>query len=630
MGVRLRIDRTYLDLDPAASIQITAHNPLFDADGVEAVYSFPFKLPATARNMALFGQANRLDRASNATTYAGAALEIEGVPFESDGVIELDEQAFSADGISVVFRTLAPAVMEDLAEVKLPEILETVTIPAVTDARWIFELTVAPTSAGITYTILVNTIAYSYTTPGSVVNAAVTQSIALALNVAHPGLADAGFYDELVLYSAVANGVSIDVPNLVHLSLASVVTLGEAAQQNLIEYAKDVLDTPAEELSFPYLYWQGFYKKQVPSYLNRVNALVDGNAIENEPGDSDLNWHHTWVPFVRVPYILDRIAAQIPSLLSDFTGWLSDSADAQALLIFNNRSLDQLWYDRYGTGVDKWLNGFQETIDLNRHVPDLTAADFLGKLLSGFALWFRMIGTVMHVRKKRDMLTTAPIDWTHLAEPAWTAQRRRRRGFTFKLLDLKEEDKSRFETYYSTQLQPVVVGEGFTPIELPFSTCFRSSGIIALPAGGALKCSDVNQPGSSDPGGVGDNNYSLRFIFDRGEQVGEDSLAYSQATNDHTNWSAGSVGGLTLDPADDDGIYELHHRGIPQLLTDGQPVTVPMRLSISDIISVRTWTNARRVITLDHGQVVAVIKSVQFKVSAQGLGVALVEFVQEK
>lgn len=632
--LRLRLDTTYLDLDPDDSLTLNIHNPLFDAGGAEALYSFPFQLPATPRNLDALSHANRLDNSSNLTTYAGAVLELDGIPFEH-GVLELDDQGFTADNITATFKNVVPALFEQLDNLKLTNLLETVAIPSVTDAYWVFALSVPP-STGVTYTIIINTLAYTFVAPGSVPNAAVTQALALAINAAHPGLADTGFNDDLILYSEGVNGVAIDVPNLVNLDDPAAVTLGEAAQLDLHAFVDSLAITPDDRLTFPYLYWKKFYKNLVTGYNDRHNVWVDGEMILNEPSLTKLEWTTSFIPLVRVPYILDQIAAAIPEYFTVHQGFFA-ADDGSELIVLNNRCLDLLYYDRYpnnGGGVFKYLNGFKADIDLNEHVPEMSAGDFFRRLLEQFALYIRIVGTSIEFVKKRDMLASVPIDWTSLSEPNYSATRRLRRGFTLQYPDLRSEDKNFLPStsdYYNTQATEYISGDGFEQYTLPAGIVRSNGTVVALPLSGVLKCPDLNQPGSSDEGGIGDNDYSFRLLFDRGLQPTSNPVfSYPCASHDYTNYAGNPTGALSFDLNDAGGLYHLHHKGILELLADGQPVTLAMRLGIADILTARKWENARRTITLPEGQVTAVIKSIKFKASTQGLGVSLVEFVQEK
>ena len=634
--IKLRLDTTYLNLD-ALSLDITITNPLFDQDSSEALFTFPFRLPATPTNLYALQNANRLDNADNTTTYLGAVFEIEGLPFEPSGILELDEQSFTADAINVVFKNQVPKLFEQFDKLKINDLLETITIPVVTQPLWKFALSVPPSSAGITYTIIIDTIAYSYTTPSSVVNSAVTRSLALAINAAHPGLADEGFNNELWLNSAEVNNVAIDVPNLVNLDDPIVVTVGEAAMANLEAFVDDVSWTPDDRVSFPYLYWKRFYKGNVEGYNDRHNTWVDGDYIHNTPSTtSDRTWSAGFIPLVRIPYILDRIAAAVPDYFTQHLGFFAE-ADGAQLLLLNNRALDQVYYDRYaniGTGVFKYLNGHKTSIYLNEHVPSLGASQFIRYLLEQFQLYMVVVGTTIEFRKKRDMLASAPLDWTHLSEPSYTATRKHRRGFTLQYPELRSEDKNFLlsaASNYTSQLLDYASGEGFEEYTLPFGTAMVNDTVISLPiSGGVLKCPDLSQFGSSDEADLGDNPISLRLLFDRGINITDQGDNYVMATHDTTDVDGNPAGDLSLDLNAPDGLYHLHHKGITELLADGQPVTLPMRLGIADILELRKWTNARRTIVLPEGQVTAVVKSVKFKAGSDGIGISLVEFVQEK
>jgi hypothetical protein len=634
--IALRLNTTYLDLPEGIALDLNIFNPLFDRDGAEALFSIPFTLPATPTNLHALAHANRLDNADNTTTYLNAALEIEGLPFEPAGVLELDGQTFTANSITATFKNIVPTLFEQLDKLKINDLLETIAVPNITDAYWIFPLSVPPSSAGITYTIIIDTLGYSFTTPSSVPNAAVTQSLALAINAAHPGLADTGFNDELILNSLLVNDVAIDVPNLVNLDDPTATTVGQAALADIEAFINSISFTPDDRVSFPYLYWEKFYKGLVEGFTERHNVWLDGDTLSNEPADNDKEWKTGYIPLVRVPYILEQIALAIPDYFTVHTGFFAADDGAQ-LVVLNNRTLDRVYYDRYpnnGTGVFKYLNGHKGSIALNEHVPNMSAGEFFRRMMEQFALYMEVIGTSVKFIKRRDMITSSPLDWTSLSEPDYSATRKHRQGFTLQFPDLKVEDKKFLQSAgepYILQATEYLSGEGFQEFTLPAGITKWNDTVIALPiAGTILKCPYINQPGSSDEGGLGDNDYSFRLLFDRGIQLTDASDNYVMATPDNLDQAGDTIADLSMDLEAADGLYHLHHKGILELLADGQPVTMAMRLSIADILNTRKWDNARRTITLPDGQVTAVIKSIKFKVDANGLGLSLVELVQEK
>lgn len=617
--LKLRLDTTYLDLD-SASLQLTITNPLFDRDGAEALFSFPFKLPATSRNLYALNHANRLDNADNTTTYTGAVLEIEGLPFEPSGVLELDGQAFTADSITAVFKNANETILKELDKLKINQLLETITTQlSAPVARWTFAVVNTPP------------VTVSMTISGSVFSRLFTfgtfpadyAALAASINGTFPGLATATA-SNLYLDSVLLETYPLESFSLI--DLINKVTPGEAVYTGFLNHVTSVNNSGADTHTWPLISWPGFYKETSrDQFWDFINPWLDGNHQENTPR-TDKFWAATYIPFVRSTYILDRITAQLPGLLDTFAGFPIDDPDGSSLIVFNNRCLDHLEENYYDIDDRRWLNRMVAEVDLNKHVPDLTATAYHRSLLDGFALWWKYEGTGITYHKKRDMLSGAPIDWTSLSEPGYAATRIRRRGFTLEYPDISDEDKLLPD---DTQLIPFESGEAWNEYTLPFHSAIMVSKAIAN-LGAAGKFPEVYQPGSSDEAGLGDNKYSLRFLLFRGLSAGSTPAEYVMASSDNTDYAGTNNGDLSLDLNALDGLYHLHHKGIPELLADGQPVTLPMRLSIADILSARKWNNARRTITLPEGQVTAVIKSIQFKADSNGLGLSLVEFVQEK
>jgi hypothetical protein len=620
--LRLRLGSEYLDLSPSVAVTLTVHNPLFDQDGAEALYSFPFSLPATPRNRSLLSYANRLDNSSNITTYTDAVLEIEGVPFDN-GVLELDEQKFTRDEIGVVYRNLVPALLDDLERIRIHEILETVqaSFPQ-PKAVWKFDLLF---SAPNTFAITIDGNVITYAAAAGETPAQIVTGLSNAIDAIFPGMSyNPSGNTQLQLESDKVNQHPILIFSLVGLGLVSVVTTGQARQTGFQNRVAEINATPVASHCFPMLHWLNFYKgNNRRTYTSYINAAVGGNLINNQPS-ADPSWATTFIPMVKLPYVFDRIT-DFTSLVTIWDGYFDD-ADVQELILFNNRAVDQLIEDIYEISVDnttKFINGYQSTINLNKHVPEMTAKELLERFIAVFGLWYKITGTTVTFVKKADQLTGTPIDWTDKSEPDYTATRNKREGYTLEYDDSEDEFES------NTQLVKLVVGEGKEIITLPFHTVHYSSQ-PAYVVNAQLKLPIINQAGSSTEGGLGNNPFSFRLFFDRGMQPASNSQTYSFASHDYTNYAGSPVGALSLDINDPGGIYEQNHKVILELTNNGQPVTITMRLSVADILTARKWDNARRVVKLPDGQVNAVIKSMQFKASSQGIGLSLVELIQEK
>jgi hypothetical protein len=620
--IALRLDTEYLEID--ASLSLAIHNPLFDPNASEALYSYPFKFLATPTNLHVLDHANRLDNADNTTTYTNAVLELDGLPFEY-GVLQLDDQPFTAEYISAVFTNAVPSLMEELEKINIHEILETVSSsdtppPAV----WVFE--VAPPDADYAMQIDGLQAIIPAIESDPLTHAEVIALLVSRINDDHPGIATVATFPTFTLDAEMVELYPVEIYSA-SLTLVSITTPAQSKYQGFLNHVTETNWNPIASHCWPVIYWPGFYKQRVlPIFWSYVNPWLDGIHLENTPRATQ-EWEATYVPFVYITYVLQRIADTLPAFVGSWGGYVVEDADLSQLIIFNNRALDFLEENQYDVGERLWLNRFQEEIDLNRHVPEMTAKDFLLKLCEGLGAYFRYDGANITFHKKVLQTTTTPLNITSLAEPAAVATRRRRRGYKLRYPPITEDQ--RLLTADLDQLLPRTSGEGWNTYDMPFHSC-RMISAGYFPFTDRVKFPIVQQPGSSNEGGLGDNPYSFRLLFFRGLSLSEAGDNYVMASNDATNYHGDPNGSLSLDLIAADGIYEQLLKGIPELIADGQTLTLPVRLAIHDIITLRKWEDARRTITLPTGQVTAIIKSVKFKVDSAGLGISLVEFVQEK
>lgn len=609
-----------LDLKEGEAMSIVLHNPLFDDNEFEVLYSYPFTLPATPPNLEALQHANRLDRSPTQTaTYMNATLYVEGVPLEH-GILELHENPFSPESIGAVFKNSIPLLEEQLERIRINEILPTIAVTGFApEAVWTFDQT---TPAPALFQVGFGGQQFSFNPPAGTAPSAIAEELTNQINATFPGAASWVPGQQQLRISATAiNTHGINLSWFTNIALDEAITLGLAQQTAFYNYTQSLLSTPAASHVFPIIRWYGFYKGDEIrlDFHNYVNYHFVGGWLANLPS-SDPQWKTTFVPFVKLPHIFQKIADNSNGLLIGYDGYFLN-ADVQKLIIFNNRSLDALVKDTYPDG-DKYLNSFQAAFDLNDHVPEMTAKELLQKFLSGFACWCRLVGKTLTFYKKRDQITAPPLDWTHLAEPGYQGTRIKKRGFKIRYPETEDRHED------STQLQPT--GSGEEEFTLPFHSAHV--GVFPVLVGGGLfKTPVVRQAGSSQEGGVGDNSVSFRLLFDRGKQPGSSGVfQYPLASHDFTNYAGSATGTLSLDVGKPGGIYQQNFKGVTELLADGQPVTIPVRLAIHDIVELRRWVNSRRIIKLPEGQMVGIVKSVKFKATSKGIGVSLVEFVQEK
>ena len=90
------------------------------------------------------------------------------------------------------------------------------------------------------------------------------------------------------------------------------------------------------------------------------------------------------------------------------------------------------------------------------------------------------------------------------------------------------------------------------------------------------------------------------------------------------------MGAYSLDWQGDGGLYDAWWKEYITLLVTGRTVTVPVRLTMQDILELRKWTHIIKHIRFRYGQFVGVVKSVKFNATLKGISVASVEFLQKK
>lgn len=615
------------DLTPNQGITITASNPALDRDNIQRVFSLPITLPASPRNLALRMHANRLDARSKPDT-AGI------VKWGPHTVAEGDwRQVGSSDhGEEIQFASKSIDLWDTLGDIKINTILATIPIsyPSAA-AEWILELG-AP-STGITYAVQLNTIAPATAIcGGSTTTDRDTAGASLrdALNVIAPGIATyQPSLGRLVLQSAIVN--TYNVTTLTNITVYSVVTVGEKAHTDMGFHVQDA-NTGAgfDTHVFPSMVWLGLYgttqvRGPLDFFYDRVNIFADGTLLANPVYAVDetypYQWLNTVIPMVRVPYILTRICEE-----AGFAQWAGDfweDTDFQQLVIVNNLTLDQV-YDDFGEDGPQRINGYSSSINLNHHVPELSAADFIARICTSLRLQLRIVGNTLAFVKSIDQVNARPHDWRALATAGHTKDTTQAKGW--KLMYSANNDLASIPGgQLATKESPKGTG---VKVEVIATTWHRSD--LALPTHGLAKMPQFNQPGVS-PAITPDKMLStlpLCWIFDRGLQESSAGHLYRLATQDATNYLDESVGNWSLEITGPDGVYYTFHAGLIEL-SDADVIKIGFTLTIGDIQKVLTWENSRIRVYQPTGDITAVIKSISAPLMSDHIGVVTVEMLRQ-
>ena len=599
----LRLNNALLDLDADFGMDVVLSCPLFDKDRVARTFSYPFRLPLTERNRRALRHVNRFDAAAPWRT-SGCALEIAGSPYEVGELVSLGSDP---ERIEAQVRNLPVTLVEALGRINVHEILETIAIPDTTDdAKIVLTITAPP----FAYQIRIGGIDYTLGIGGSAGMSTSDVGVYFRdlINADYPGMATSNT-TSLILDSALINAAPALWTTMTGFAIASYITVGQKAQNDFLAYVEGVVATPVDEIVWPVYEWAGLYAGKNSLYEGTVNTVFDGTALQNVPNEEEAKFQYTYAPGIRLPYILERIrsAAGIGYL----AGYVTDNADFLAMFSVSNLTCDQSYKDYYEDENFKFLNGFTGSIDLNRHVPKMSALDFLKKLAGGLNLVIEYKQGGLHFTKILEPISKPPADWSGYVSPEdYNFTLKEPEGVT---LAFPDNDKEGYST--PGQLEDYVVAPGKTRITLPFGTFASNNGFLL--DHGTYRCPQTDQPGQSPVFGGHNTDLPLTLLFYRGIKETSEMEDYAYATHDELDTDATTViGGLSMELDGDYGLVAKNW-GDSLLFSDAQSLDIKAVLPAAELHRLRRWDNARVRFYHPNGVVVLVIRSVEFQVKTR-------------
>lgn len=610
--IGLQVQGEFLDLSEKSVFNISLINPLFDRDSISRVYSFPLKIPATAHNEQLLEQSARLD-SHNTQPKIAAKLFIFRKHFETGyiRVLSINNQT-----IEIRFENKGQEFIDTLSETNINEILDTINVPFTGTSQLVFDFyQAAPGVFQGQYFMQIDDNQYNiYRNLGDTSND-VPDYFVSAINADYPGLAAYTTPEQLKLNINVHPNIDIHFDTLVGLTLTAGSNIATDKLNSFHDYALSLYNTPVDSHCFPVMLNLGFYGGENSSFLKYINHISNGQVLENVPEDTE-TWKHTFVPMVRVPYVINKLLENTD--VTTVEGTYYESADIQGLLIYNNVSLDEVTFDDF-SGGDQYLNHYKQAFDLNDHVPEMTGKEFFIRILNSFQLSSVIEDKKIVISKKIDQVNKMPIDWSSKAQNKYSRSLVQQSGYT---IDYDRDDDDLKKS--SSQLKSFVVGDGEQALTMPFDTLIDQFSISDEPITHSWLIPVVIQKGTSDAGKLGNNPYKFRLLIDRGKQEDNNGNEYLMAQHGHTAYDNTELG-ISLAFDGDNGLYENNYKGVIDLF-DKQDVTLDCNLTFADILEVKTWANSKRYIYTPRGSMTGIIQSVQFKAGLQGISVSKVVF----
>jgi hypothetical protein len=365
----------------------------------------------------------------------------------------------------------------------------------------------------------------------------------------------------------------------------------------------------------------------VGDFEDRVNAWADGVLLQNEPFVADEyyqnKWKNTLIPMCYVAYVLERIRIALGGEYADWRGDTWEHPDFQSLVVVNNFTLDAVYDDRYSNSFSR-INGYTPNINLNNHVPDITAAVFIKEVCTSLNVSFSAKENSLYLQPNRAPLTKPPWDWRGRTSNLFNRVTNPDNGWTLKYGPNNDQIP-----YPVNQLQPLTSGNGEAERVL-IPTCLHRSDIGIMDGTGLAKLPQLYQVAQSRAVN-GDHKRStlpLMWIFDRGLQFTSTGSEYRLATHDALNFALDTVGEWSLDIQADNGLYELHHKGHIEL-SDSDEITFEILLNIGELNVLTQWRNARIRAYHSLGEFTGVIKALDSKYTAKGMGLVAVKVLKE-
>lgn len=593
----LKINNSVLDLDTDARIRVVLSCPLFDRDKILRTFSYPFGLPLTDHNKRVLRHVDRFDTQEPWET-RGCQLWLGGGVYETGELVSLGSGAAE---IETVFRNIPTSLMDDLKKVYINEILESIAIPENT------------TPALITLVVNTGVTDHYVTVGGSEVYAGGTVALTVAtelrddLNAIFPGIAGLDG-SNLTIDSAILNSVGgADWSALEGMTFGGYVTTGQVAMLSYTDHVEDVVATPVATHCFPLLRWEGFYDGKNAGYLGLINPVFDGVALPTTDTTDAKSWIYSYMPCVRIPYIIERIRNAVS--IGYTAGYFLDNADAAAMILVSDRTSDKVYTDYVQADAFQYRNGLEQEIVLNKHVPKMTALDFLQKLAKGLNLTIDYRDGGLHFTKALDLVTETPADWS-----AWVNPLRLNRTLTKPQGVLLSYPTDEAEAYDPdpAQLQAYELDDAGVRVEMPIRALYMGTGTLS--GHGTFRCPYTNRPGKCPAYGQDLATMAMYVLFYRG--VGASSVPedYEYATHDQFGADGTTViGGLSMEL---DGALGLVAQNYGATLGYGDlhEMDIAVVVPESALYALRRWRNARVRFYHPNGTVTLVVRSVEFEV----------------
>lgn len=585
-------------LNIEGDFSFSKENPLFDSENVDRQYSFPFKIALNDASKTVLKNVHRLDNVRNSNRMK-AILRQKSVHTEGVLVLENDDDDETIEG---TFQGEAQRVFEVLDTIQIHDILETVQVPQSIVPH--LYLNVNNYNAS-TYAITINDVTYSVNTSQTGFGSRLTEM----QNLRDAILTD---YPTLQIQVGASN---INITNSAYLTLkiegyvagltaVSFANVNEARADNFAAFLQNNYNNYQNAaIVFPAFACENPYAENTPSgftpFINRIHRQ-NSNINVYMPAfaeDAKTISEYTFVPFLKVQYVLNRIGIAIGRNIEFDCGNFTN--DFESLLIFNNKTLDIVpradWYvdtfsDNTGiatAAVQKFYNHFQTQIVLSNHVQKITAKAFLQMIANAFCLKIDVTDSAIYLRLKRAINLNIPQNLTFV--PLNTARKRVTKG-GIKISHTVNNDDAKSKSFADYETL-----QGLNKVQLPFYTLpdYLMLGAYEMPnTEGGLHSVQSSSRGA----------YGWAFLIDRGEAEGTNGGVFYRKCS-----FKGAAFWLSITGAN--GLYAKLFANIIEYI-EADTVEIVAQVSDSVVANVLDFKRSNVFIHTQRGAIEGIIKSV--------------------
>jgi hypothetical protein len=550
---------------------------------------------------------HRLD-ARDGTGYSPAALRLAGIPFQ---IGRTYVERHTDRNTELVFQNNDLEKTEALEDLKLSDLAEPIVIPSEQSA------TLSLLVLGQPYSIEIGDNLYENESPFLPIDE-VMEEIVDQINADYPGLATyfAGI-DTLVLsWGDELEGVSI-IPDPGSYQLIEERQLSQARIENLHAY----IDSNPAPFRFPTVYAPQLYGGENPSFSGFVNWWLNDKYYEMEGYQGDPEWEVTYIPYVRLRWLLDQIAAAVGLVEISFDLPAAIVEEIDEMLIDNTYPIDQVVEEYVVTdGIGpRSRNGFASIIDLANHLPDWSAKELLTRLAQGLNCHFRFEDDRLVFVPNQRQATGEERDWTAYAVQSYFFEPKPSDGVLFSYATAEETLPADWE-----EDDDFALGAAQNPFTVTFRPLWNAlRPNLLAPLQSTWRVAYHEEVGTSETFSTRSANSPLRLFVWRGVQQDLEGNTYRLGASDRANAAGDEIGELSLIWAD--GYFALFWRAWAEFMFT-PIITRTCWLPLPELLRLRDFREPLVRIFHDNGESVALVRSVQVRISPQGLGAAKVEF----